>query len=52
MSGDLVPPNNLIQCVDSTNFPTKSSVVCKMHTVHLLLMPIDPESESMVIMFK
>ena len=52
MSGDMVPPNPLMRSVDSTNYPTNSSVVCNIQAVHLLLMPISPETESMVMLLE
>ena len=52
MSSDMVPLNPLIQHVESTNPPTKSSVLFKMQVVHMLIMIIDPEYESMVILLE
>ena len=50
--GYMVPPDPLMRRMESTNYPTNSSVVCKIQAVHLLSIPIATDSESMVVLLE
>ena len=52
MSGDLVPPNPLIHRVESTNYTTNAAMLGKMHAVHMLSMPIMPDSKFIVMLIE
>ena len=52
MSGDMVPPKPFMRHVESTNYPTKSSVVFNMQAVHLLSIPIHTKYELMVMLLE